>query len=418
MVETRFVQTGETSLGRGKAITQKLSSVIALPEKRVSTGMKEVDRVLGDGIIRGMVVLLSGEPGIGKSTLLLQISDNLAREAIVLYASGEESAAQIRLRSDRIHVHNDMSVLCETNLDNILEEAERIKAEILIIDSIQTMYEEDTPSAPGSVTQVRTSTAKLTQFAKTTGTVVMIVGHVTKDGSIAGPRILEHIVDTVLYFEGDRQAGLRLLRAVKNRFGSTNEVGVFEMSDSGMTEVLDPSRLFLSGESAPGCAVTCSLEGSRPMLAEVQALLIGNAFGNPRRTAAGIDLGRLALLLAVLEKRANLRLSDKDVYINVVGNLRLEERCTDLAIALSIASALIDVAVPDHTAALGELGLTGELRSFARPEVRIAECIRLGYRTILIPKMLKVKEEKNVEFVPIQSIGEAVSFLSRAKLKL
>ena len=416
MVEVQAVRTADVS--RGASVSQKLSSVVPIPERRVSCGIGEMDRVLGGGLIRGMVVLLSGDPGIGKSTLLLQVSDNLAGEANVLYASGEESAAQIRLRADRLGVRNDMNILCETDLDNILREAEAVKAEVLIVDSIQTIYAEDATGTPGSVSQVRNATARLTQYAKSTGTVVLIVGHVTKDGNIAGPRILEHIVDTVLYFEGDREAGLRLLRAAKNRFGSTNEVGVFEMRDTGMEEVVDPSRLFLSGESAPGCAVTCSLEGSRPMLAEVQALLTENAYGNPRRTAAGIDGGRLALLLAVLEKRASLRLSDKDVYINVVGNLRLEERCTDLAVAMSIASALMDVAVPEHTAALGELGLTGELRGFARPDLRIEECVRLGYRTILVPKNLKTGTGKEARLIRIQSIGEAVAFLSRAKLNL
>ena len=258
------------------------------------------------------------------------------------------------------------------------------------------------------MSQVRAATAALTRFAKENGTAVLIVGHVTKDGAIAGPRVLEHIVDTVLYFEGDRHAGLRLLRAVKNRFGSTNEIGVFEMGEQGMRQVFDPSRLFLSGENATGCAVTCAIEGSRPMLAEVQSLLIETSFGSPRRTAAGIDGGRLSLLLAVLEKRARLKLSDKDVYVNVVGNLRLEERGADLAVALCIASALADKALPPHTAAIGELGLTGELRGAAQMETRLRECLRLGYTHVLLPKHARVTKMEGLTLVPVATIAEAV----------
>lgn len=387
---------------------QRLSDVSAMHAARVSTGMSELDRVTGGGLLAGMVVLLGGDPGIGKSTLLMQAADCLAGKGAVLYVSGEESAAQLKLRADRLQVQNDMLLLCDTSLEHALEQARAQKADFLIVDSIQTICTEESESAPGSVSQVRAATAALTRYAKENGTAVLIVGHVTKDGVIAGPRVLEHIVDTVLYFEGDRHAGLRLLRAVKNRFGSTNEIGVFEMGEQGMRQVLDPSRLFLSGENATGCAVTCAIEGSRPMLAEVQSLLIETSFGSPRRTAAGIDGGRLSLLLAVLEKRARLKLSDKDVYVNVVGNLRLEERGADLAVALCIASALADKALPPHTAAIGELGLTGELRGAAQMETRLRECLRLGYTHVLLPKHARVTKMEGLTLVPVATIAEAV----------
>lgn len=408
LVESTSVKTKPAGL---PASSQMLSDVVSLPQKRVSTGIGELDRVLGGGLIRGMAVLLGGDPGIGKSTLLLQAASNLAGEGKVLYVSGEESAAQIKLRAQRLGIPNDLRVLCETDLAAILEEAGRVLAEILIVDSIQTMLVEESTGTAGSVSQVRAATSLLTRFAKDTGTVVLIVGHVTKDGNIAGPRVLEHIVDTVLYFEGDRQEGLRLLRAVKNRFGSTNEVGVFEMRDDGMAEVKDPSLLFLSGNGAPGCAVTCAMEGTRPMLAEVQALLTDNAYGNPRRMAAGVDAGRLWLLLAVLEKRAHLRLSDKDVYVNVVGNLRLEERSTDLAVALCIASALTDRSLPPKVAALGELSLTGEVRSVSRWEARVNECVRLGYETVLVPASIAKKSYPGAKLLGVATIGEAVARL-------
>jgi len=387
---------------------QKLSDVSVMNAARVSTGMSELDRVTGGGLLAGMVVLLGGDPGIGKSTLLMQAADCLAGKGSVLYVSGEESAAQLKLRADRLQVKNDMLLLCDTSLEHALEQAKAQKADYLIIDSIQTMSCEDSQSAPGSVSQVRAATAMLTRHAKENGTAVLIVGHVTKDGAIAGPRVLEHIVDTVLYFEGDRHIGLRLLRAVKNRFGSTNEIGVFEMCDTGMRQVVDPSRLFLSGANATGCAVTCAIEGSRPMLAEVQSLLIETTFGSPRRTAQGIDGGRLSLLLAVLEKKAKLKLSDKDVYINVVGNLRLEERGADLAVALCIASALNEKPLPPHTAAIGELGLTGELRGAAQMETRLRECARLGYTHVLVPKSSTVPKIDGLTVVPVSTIAEAI----------
>ncbi|MEA5048192.1 MAG: DNA repair protein RadA [Eubacteriales bacterium] len=414
MTETAQVMVKAASLS-GTGVSQKLSKVVALPQKRVSTGIGELDRVLGGGILRGMVVLLGGDPGIGKSTLLLQAADTLAAEGSVLYVSGEESAAQIKLRADRLGMRNDIDILCETDLEQIIDEATNTRCNILIVDSIQTISSEDSTGMQGSVSQVRAATARLTRYAKETGVVVFIVGHVTKDGNIAGPRVLEHIVDTVLYFEGDRHEGLRLLRAVKNRFGSTNEVGVFEMGDCGMREVADPSKLFLSGESAPGCCVTCAMEGSRPILAEVQSLLIDNTFGNPRRTSAGVDIGRLSLLLAVLEKKAHLRLSTKDVYLNVVGGLRLDERSTDLAVALCVASALMDLPLPPHTAALGEVGLTGEVRSLSRIETRLNECVRLGYSTVLLPKSAKAAKFPGLKLVPVATVGEAIAYCYEKK---
>ena len=399
----------------GTAVSQKLSKVVSLPQKRISAGMSELNRVLGGGLIRGMVVLLGGDPGIGKSTLLLQAADTLAGESVVLYVSGEESASQIKMRADRLGMKNDIDVLCETDLDQIIDEATNTRCNVLIVDSIQTIISEESAGAPASVSQVRAGTARLTRYAKETGVIVLIVGHVTKDGNIAGPRVLEHIVDTVLYFEGDRHEGLRLLRAVKNRFGSTNEVGVFEMGDGGMQEVADPSRLFLSGQSAPGCCVTCAMEGTRPILAEVQSLLTDNAFGNPRRTSAGVDTGRLSLLLAVLEKKAHLRLSTKDVYLNVVGGLRLDERSTDLAVALCVASAMMDLPLPARTAALGEVGLTGEVRALSRIETRLNECVRLGYDTVLLPKTAKAPKIAGLKLVPVATIGEAIAYCYEKK---
>ena len=405
----------KSSVRVGTAVSQKLSRVQPLPQKRISAGMGELNRVLGGGLIRGMVVLLGGDPGIGKSTLLLQAADTLATDGVVLYVSGEESASQIKLRADRLGMKNDIDILCETDLDQIIDEATNTRCSVLIVDSIQTIVSEESAGAPASVSQVRAATARLTRYAKETGVIVLIVGHVTKDGNIAGPLVLEHIVDTVLYFEGDRHEGLRLLRAVKNRFGSTNEVGVFEMGDGGMQEVADPSRLFLSGESAPGCCVTCAMEGTRPILAEVQSLLTDNAFGNPRRTSAGVDTGRLSLLLAVLEKKAHLRLSTKDVYLNVVGGLKLDERSTDLAVALCVASAMMDLPLPPRTAALGEVGLTGEVRALSRIETRLNECVRLGYDTVLLPKAAKAPKIEGLKLVPVATVGEAIAYCYEKK---
>lgn len=407
MVEVSAVQGKPMS-----ALTQSrpLGEIDLSEVRRFSTGMQELDRVLGGGVAPGMTVLLGGDPGIGKSTLLLQAAGGLAQSHKVLYVSGEESAAQIRLRAERLGVGNNLLLLNETELDSIEAELRRVKPALAVIDSIQTMSCAELPGAVGSVSQVREATALLTRLAKRENAAMFIVGHVTKDGAIAGPRVLEHMVDTVLYFEGERHADLRLLRAVKNRYGSTNEVGVFEMGDRGMRQVADPSRLFLSGQNLPGCAVTCCMEGTRPMLAEVQALLAQTAYGTARRTAAGIDQGRLSLLLAVLENKARLRLSDKDVYLNVVGGLRLLERAADLAAALCVAGCAKDTPLAPSTAAIGELGLTGEVRAVSQMEKRMRECVRLGFINLIVPRG-EYPPIEGANLIPVRNIAEAVALL-------
>ncbi len=406
--EERVSPKRSTRTAGAKAVP--LQSVLVDAQKRSSTGIGELDRVLGGGLVDGMVVLLGGDPGIGKSTLLLQVADTLSETRTVLYVSGEESRSQIRLRADRLGVKNNPLLYCETSVENAIEEAKASKAAVLIVDSVQTMQSETAESAAGSVSQVRAVTAVLTRYAKETGTAVLIVGHVTKDGAIAGPRVLEHIVDTVLYFEGERHEGLRLLRAVKNRFGSTNELGVFEMSDTGMREVEDPSALFVSGKNSIGCAITCVLEGSRPLLCEVQSLLAPNAFGSPRRTAIGLDNNRLNMLLAVLERKARLRLSDKDVYCDIAGSLRVLDRGADLATAMCLASAVLDKPLPEHTVLLGEVGLTGEIRPVAQLDTRIREAARLGYTKILVPARAKASDS-GVQLVRVEDISAAIRAL-------
>ncbi|MDO4567645.1 MAG: DNA repair protein RadA [Clostridia bacterium] len=362
-----------------------LSGVSGESADRMSTGIGELDRVLGGGAVRGSVTLLGGDPGIGKSTLLMQAAGNLAKGCRVLYVTGEESASQLKLRADRLGVDSDMLVLADALLTSVDAQIEEYAPEALIIDSIQTMYDPYSTGLAGSVSQIRQCTARLLRYAKGLSISVFIVGHVTKEGALAGPKLLEHMVDTVLYFEGDRHDSFRLLRAVKNRFGSTDEIGVFEMRDTGMVEVNDPSRLFLSGSGLPGCAVTCAMEGTRPLLAEVQALLTRSQFSNPRRFATGLDAGRLGLLLAVLEQKARLALSDYDIYANVVGGLKLTERACDLSVLLCVASAVSGVPVPRDTAAIGEVSLTGELRAVSRLDKRVSECARLGYRRVILP---------------------------------
>lgn len=391
-----------------------LSQVETTGARRISTGMAELDRVLGGGVVAGSTVLLGGDPGIGKSTLLMQTAARLAQIGTVLYVTGEESAAQLKLRAERLGVTGEMLLLAETDLAAIEAEIGRVHPAFLIIDSIQTMASPDIASAPGSVAQVREATALLTRVAKGTACAVFIVGHVTKEGALAGPRVLEHMVDTVLYFEGDRHDAFRLLRAVKNRFGSTDEIGVFEMRDTGMAEIADPSGLFLSGTRAPGCAVTCAMEGTRPMLVELQALISPSAFNNPRRMAAGLDGNRLILLLAVLEKKAFLSLSNQDVYANVVGGIRLEERASDLAAALCVASALLETALPAATACIGEVSLTGEVRPVSRLDKRISECVRLGYTHLIVPKAEKLLRAEGVIFHPVATLADAVRLLTGA----
>lgn len=402
----------------GSAIRQvalPLRDVKADSAKRISSGIGELDRVLGGGVVGGSAVLLGGDPGIGKSTLLMQMAGKLCENGKVLYVTGEESAAQLKLRADRLGVNGDMLLMAETDITAIDNEIDRLKPNFLIIDSIQTMLCPELNGAPGSVSQVREATAFLTRTAKTTGCAVFIVGHVTKEGTIAGPRMLEHMVDTVLSFEGDRHDAFRLLRSVKNRYGSTNEIGVFEMGETGMVEIPDPSRLFLTGTTAPGCAVTCALEGTRPMLVEVQSLISNTGFSNPRRMSAGVELNRLLLMLAVLEKKAYLSLADKDVYINVVGGIRLEERSCDLAVAMCIASSLLEIPLPAKTVCLGEISLTGELRGVASMEKRANECARLGYECIIMPKHAQTRQIEGVELIKVNTLADAIRVLTGKK---
>ncbi len=410
-VETAPVQQIKKGISTQRALPMR--EVRADAAKRIPSGIGELDRVLGGGIVGGSAVLLGGDPGIGKSTLLMQMAGSLTAQGSVLYVTGEESAAQLKLRAERLGANGDMLLLAETDITVIEAEIERIKPAFLIIDSIQTMYCPDIASAPGSVSQVREATSFLTRVAKTTGTAVFIVGHVTKEGAIAGPRVLEHMVDTVLSFEGDRHDAFRLLRSVKNRYGSTNEIGVFEMGEHGMEEIPDPSGMFLTGTDAPGCAVTCALEGTRPMLVEVQSLISNTPFSNPRRMSAGLELNRLILLLAVLEKKAYLSLADKDVYINVVGGMRLEERCCDLAVAMCVASALLEAPMPKNTVCLGEISLTGEVRGASRMEKRAAECARLGYERLIIPRHATFKAPGGIELVRVGTLAEAVKVLTQ-----
>ena len=388
-----------------------LADVTTTASGRVSSGIGELDRVLGGGIVPGSVTLLGGDPGIGKSTLLMQTAAELTKQGTVLYVTGEESASQLKLRAERLGVGGDMLILAENDLSAIESEVDRVKPAYVMIDSIQTMYSADCSGTNGSISQIREATSLITRMAKRTGAATFIVGHVTKDGAIAGPRILEHMVDTVLYFEGDRQDSFRLLRSVKNRFGSTDEIGVFEMRSTGMAEISDPSTLFITGTDLPGCAVTCAMEGTRPMMVEVQALLSTSPFSNPRRMAAGLDSNRLVLLLAVLEKKAGLRFYDKDVYTNVVGGIRLDERAGDLAVAMCIAGAGADIALPPRTAILGELSLTGEVRPVNRLDKRIQECARLGFSHIVVPNSDTLPKVDGLNYTRVKNIREALCIL-------
>lgn len=388
-----------------------LADVTTTASGRVSSGIGELDRVLGGGIVPGSVTLLGGDPGIGKSTLLMQTAAELTKQGTVLYVTGEESASQLKLRAERLGVGGDMLILAENDLSAIESEVDRVKPAYIMIDSIQTMYSADCSGTNGSISQIREATSLITRMAKRTGAATFIVGHVTKDGAIAGPRILEHMVDTVLYFEGDRQDSFRLLRSVKNRFGSTDEIGVFEMRSTGMAEISDPSTLFITGADLPGCAVTCAMEGTRPMMVEVQALLSTSPFSSPRRMAAGLDNNRLVLLLAVLEKKAGLRFYDKDVYTNVVGGIRLDERAGDLAVAMCIAGAGADIALPPRTAILGELSLTGEVRPVNRLDKRIQECARLGFSHIVVPNSDTLPKVDGLNYTRVKNIREALCIL-------
>ena len=395
-----------------------LSSIETKDEDRVTTRMQELDRVLGGGIVPGSLVLVGGDPGIGKSTLLLQVCQKLADDGHeVLYISGEESLKQIKLRAERIGQFSDkLRLFCETNLELIGDTIRSSKPEVVIIDSIQTMYNEDVSSAPGSVSQVRESTSVLMQLAKGLGISIFIVGHVTKEGTVAGPRVLEHMVDTVLYFEGDRHASYRILRAVKNRFGSTNEIGVFEMRETGLTEVENPSQFMLNGrpEEASGSIVACSMEGTRPILLEIQALVARSQLAMPRRTAAGMDYNRVSLLLAVLEKRLNLHLSGSDVYVNIAGGIRINEPAIDLGVVLAIVSSSRDRAIDEKVLAFGEVGLSGEVRAVSQAAQRVQEAKKLGFTTVILPEVCReqIGDVKGVRLIGVRSVGDAVQAIS------
>lgn len=393
-----------------------LTEVTADDDTRSETGIKELDRVLGGGIVPGSLVLVGGDPGIGKSTLLLQVCQRMAQMRKILYISGEESQAQIKLRANRMgNFTSSLLLLCETNLGIIRSVIEKERPELVIIDSIQTMYSEDVTSAPGSVSQVRESTNVFMQLAKGLCIPIFIVGHVTKEGTVAGPRVLEHMVDTVLYFEGDRHASYRILRAVKNRFGSTNEIGVFEMRQSGLVEVENPSEYMLSGkpENASGSVVACSMEGTRPILLEIQALVCRTNFGMPRRTAAGTDYNRVNLLMAVLEKRLGMSLGNCDAYVNIAGGIKMNEPAIDLGIVMALVSSYRNRPIDEKTIVFGEVGLSGEVRAVNMPEQRVAEANKLGFETCILPEVsLKmVKGIKGIRLVGVKTVNEAVGII-------
>ena len=395
----------------------KITEVKRDESERTTTGIGELDRVLGGGIVKGSLVLVGGDPGIGKSTLLLQMCRNLAEKGeTVLYVSGEESLQQIRMRAERLGAFSDrLSLFCETNLSDIREAIEETKPQIVIIDSIQTMYCEEVSSAPGSIAQVREATGILMQLAKGLDTSIFVVGHVTKEGVVAGPRMLEHMVDTVLYFEGDRSAAYRILRSVKNRFGSTNEIGVFEMEEDGLREVANPSEYMLSGrsETASGNVVVCLAEGTRPMLVEVQALVCDSNFGLPRRTASGADYNRVNLLMAVMEKRARIHLGGQDAYINVAGGLKAAEPGLDLGIVTAIASSYSNKVADPDTVVFGEVGLSGEVRAVAMPQQRVSEAAKLGFSRVIMPavSVKKVKAPDGLQLIGVRNISQAIEAL-------
>ena len=396
-----------------------LAEVSLSEETRIKTGLEELDRVLGGGIVAGSLTLVGGDPGIGKSTLLLQMCRLLAlADHSVLYISGEESARQIKMRAERIgEFGKDMALLCETDLDAVEAVIRKSKPEIVIVDSIQTMYRDEISGSPGSVSQVRESTAAFLQISKSMGISIFIVGHVTKEGMVAGPRLLEHMVDTVLYFEGDRHASYRILRGVKNRFGSTNEIGVFEMQQEGLAEVKNPSAYMLSGrpENASGTVTTCSMEGTRPLLLEIQALVCQTNFGIPRRQASGADYNRVNLLMAVLEKRLGVPLGNCDAYVNVAGGMKIVEPAVDLGIVMAIASSYYNVPVEHDCVAIGEIGLSGEVRGVNMIEQRIAEAVKMGFTTCVVPKVCteKLKKPKGCNVIGVDSVKDAINLIRK-----
>ena len=416
------VQTCALPISRQSSVEKQvqavtLSSVTTDEDERMKTELVELDRVLGGGIVPGSLVLVGGDPGIGKSTLLLQVCQKLsAMNKKVLYISGEESLKQIKLRANRMgEFSENLYLLCETSLNLIQTAIEREKPDVVVIDSIQTMYNEEIGSAPGSVSQVRESTNVFMQLAKGMNIAIFIVGHVTKEGTVAGPRVLEHMVDTVLYFEGDRHASYRILRGVKNRFGSTNEIGVFEMRKEGLVEVENPSEFMLSGkpENASGSVVACAMEGTRPMLMEIQALVCKSNFGMPRRTAAGIDYNRVNLLMAVLEKRVGLPLSGYDAYVNIAGGIRMNEPAVDLGIIMAVASSYKNRPVSEDTIVFGEVGLSGEVRAVTMPEQRVAEAKKLGFKVCVVPEvsLKSIGKVEGIEVIGVKSVNQTMNLL-------
>lgn len=394
-------------------IPKRLSQIVSGSEQRFFTGLGELDRVLGGGAVKGSLVLVGGAPGIGKSTLLLQICRELCKSQKVLYVSGEESESQLKMRAERLGVQSDELLLfAETEMDELLRAANETRPDVLIVDSIQTMYASENESSPGGISQVKDCTMALLQLSKQTGVTVFVVGHVNKEGSIAGPKVLEHMVDCVLYFEGERSGPYRLLRAAKNRFGSTNEIGVFEMADHGLREISNPSEVLLAGrpKNAAGTCVACAMEGSRPVLAEVQALVTRSFLNVPRRTTDGFDYNRAALLIAVLEKRGGMRLSECDLFLNVIGGLRIDEPGSDLPVAIAIASSFRDQPVPEDLTAIGEIGLTGETRMVSNLEQRLTEAARLGFTRCVIPRhgSETIKAPKGLQLLRVRNIREAI----------
>lgn len=417
-VEEAVTVTKSTTVKQVKeAEVVPLKHVVTDNEERISTTIVELDRVLGGGIVPGSLILVGGDPGIGKSTLLLQVCQKLCEQKKqILYISGEESLKQIKLRANRMgEFTEELLLFCETNLEIIKNIIEKRRPDMVVVDSIQTMYSEEVGSAPGSVSQVRESTNVFMQLAKGLGITIFIVGHVTKEGTVAGPRVLEHMVDTVLYFEGDRHASYRILRGVKNRFGSTNEIGVFEMRQNGLAEVENPSEFMLSGrpENATGSVVACSMEGTRPILLEIQALVCNSNFGMPRRTAAGTDYNRVNLLMAVLEKRAGIHMSNSDAYVNIAGGMKINEPAIDLGIVMALVSSYRNLPIDEKTIVFGEVGLSGEVRAVNMPEQRVAEAKKLGFETCIMPEVSVgvVKGIKGIKIIGVNTINDAIQLL-------
>ena len=420
LIETVVDDSKNTDIIKKKATrtVKRIKDITYDNEIRYKTGIGELDRVLGGGLVRGSLILVGGDPGIGKSTLLLQICENIGKDKKILYVSGEESEKQIKVRAERLGtVDADLYLISENDVETVLDCINNIKPDVVIIDSIQTMHIDSIQSAAGSVPQVRETTNALMRVAKNENISMFIVGHVTKDGALAGPRVLEHMVDCVLYFEGDKQSTFRILRAVKNRFGSTNEIGVFNMTDKGLLEVQNPSEMLLEGRcDSSGSAIVCTMEGSRGVLAEIQALVTPTGFGNPRRMTDGVDFNRVVLMLAVLEKRCRLSLSNHDVYINVAGGLKIDETAVDLGICSAVISGLCDMPIPNDMVFIGEVGLGGELRSVSQIEKRLSEIYKLGFKTAVVPKMSmkNVKVPDGLEVIKVSALWE-VSKLIRNK---